>query len=79
LISTQARGFLDTCTYGVAHEKAFRAPDDMLPMSVDDDAWLEQARKEYCPDPYYLEGEEKESVVVLEGISEVVDGGAVEK
>ena len=72
-----AEHFLDT--YGVAHEKAFRAPDDTVPMTVDDDAWLEQARKEYCSDPYFSEGDdEEESGVVLEGILEVVDGGAVE-
>lgn len=72
-----AEHFLDT--YGVAHPKAFRAPDDTVPMTVDDDAWLEQITKEYCHDPGWSEGEDEENLVVLEGVLEVVDGGVVEK
>jgi hypothetical protein len=72
-----AEHFLDT--YGVAHTKAFRAPDDTLPMSVDEHSWLEQMTKEHCLPSYDSEGEEEENLVVLEGVLEVVDGGAVQK
>lgn len=70
--------------FGVVSGSPFKEPDATVPMSMvdDDEPWMERYTKEYWDNLSMNHGGAAENavedVVVLGGVLEVVDGGAVE-